>query len=565
MPPKFSRPTIRKTIYSKSVNNQTRTSPCEAACPAGNPIQKIHSLIEEGKRTKALEYLQARNPLAGVTGRICNYPCESVCNRGSYDEAVSIRQLERFAADCADNSPLKIPQKKSPSGKKVAVIGAGPAGLTCAYFSALLGHEVVIFEAAPVLGGIPRLLAPDYKLPKDIVDRHVGRILSMGITARTNVHVGKDIAFATIRENFDACLISVGTVRDRKPDFPGAELALPALSFLKKVNLGQEVTIGDRVVILGGGGVAFDCAFTARRLGASEVSIVCVEGEECMCVGPEDIQQARAEIIRVLSSSLACEIQHDHGELKGVNYFKVADFSFDQRCRLSVERCSEQTHFLPADSVISAIGVQSDFSFLEHTDDLTFTSKGTLSADNGTMSTSINGVFAAGDAASGPSSVAAAIGSGRQVAIAIHRYLCGERENKDVVVDSSGQVVERDQGKLEEPHIVEFTEILNIWHHPKGKRQQAGGALVDNYMRLRSELVKGLGEAKAKIEAGRCLHCGHCTSCGTCVEDCPGMILEMTDCGPAVAYPEECWHCGCCRIACPSSAVSYEFPLHMLV
>jgi len=565
MPPKFSRPGTEKPIFGRAPKYQQRSSPCEAACPAGNPIQQISSLIKEEKINEALACLNARNPLAGITGRICTHPCESVCNRGCFDEALGIRDLERFAVDHANFSAIRMPQKMEPSGKKIAIIGSGPAGMTCAYFSALLGHEVVIFEAEPVLGGIPRVLVPDFKLPKDIVDRQVGQILSMGITARTNMRVGSDIAFETIQEYFDACLISVGTARDRKLDIAGAEHAETALSFLRQVNLGQPVDVGDRVVILGGGGVAFDCAFTARRLGASEVQIICVEGIECMCVDAEEIQQAAAENIKILNAKLAHEIQRDAGNATGVGYFEIAGFSFDECCRLSVEGRSEKIEYLPADKIISAIGVLNDFSFLAPSASFSFTPQGALAVDADTLSTSMKGVFAAGDAILGPSSVAEAIGSGRRSAFSIHNYLCDRAKNWEAVIDDGGRVMERMKDGPSEPHIVEFEEIFNIWHHTKMKRQITAPASVGTPIGLREEMARGLGEAEARIEAGRCLHCGHCTACGTCVEDCPGLILEMGDKGPKVAYPHECWHCGCCRISCPSGAIEYDFPLHMLV
>lgn len=565
MPPKFSLPGTEKIIYGNASKHLTRTSPCEAACPAGNPIQKIHSLIEEDKFNEALAFLNARNPLAGITGRICPHPCESVCNRGCFDEALGIRDLERFVVDHADVSATRTPQKMAPSGKKIAIIGSGPAGMTCAYFSALLGHEVVIFEAEPVLGGIPRVLVPDFKLPKDVVDRQVGQILSMGIAARTNVRVGTDIAFETIQEHFDACLISVGTARDRQLEIAGAEHAETALSFLRQVNLGHLIDVGDRVVILGGGGVAFDCAFTARRLGASQVSIICVEGIECMCVNAEEIQQAAAENIHILNAKIAHEIQHEAGKATGVGYFEIDGFSFDECCRLSVERRSEEIDYLPADTVISAIGVLNDFSFLAQAASFSFNPQGTLTVDADTSATSIEGVFAAGDAVLGPSSVAEAIGSGRRSAFSIHNYLSNRANNWELVIDDGGRVIERMQDGPSERHVVEFEEIFNIWHHTKMKRQTTEPASVDKHMGLRDEMARGLGEAEAGIEAGRCLHCGHCTACGTCVEDCPGLILEMGEDGPEVAYPHECWHCGCCRIACPSGAIEYVFPLHMLV
>ena len=209
MPPRFSLELEKPTVFAGYLKYQSRTSPCEAACPAGNPIQKVHSLIKEQRLEEALEYLKSRNPLSGITGRVCDHPCELECNRMNYDEALSIRALERFAADHADRTKLRRPRRMEDTGKTLAVIGSGPAGMTCAYFSALFGHRVTVFEASASLGGMPRIGIPDYRLPKSIVDREVGQILELGVTARTNTAVGRDIGFDAILDEYDLSLIHI--------------------------------------------------------------------------------------------------------------------------------------------------------------------------------------------------------------------------------------------------------------------------------------------------------------------------------------------------------------------
>ena len=267
MPPLFSREIERPLISTACLKYQTRTSPCESACPAGNPIQKVHGLVKEERYEEALEFLMARNPFPGTTGRICTHPCETDCNRRDWDEAINIRGVERAAADRADRTRVKKPMRMARSGKRIAVIGGGPAGLTFAYFSTLLGHEVTVFESGPTLGGIPRLCVPEYRLPKDILDMEIGLVLETGVKARTNTRVGREISFAEVRASSDAVLIAAGTWRERKLDIPHADKAIKGVEFLRHVNLGIIREIGCKVVILGGGGVAFDCAFTARRLG----------------------------------------------------------------------------------------------------------------------------------------------------------------------------------------------------------------------------------------------------------------------------------------------------------
>lgn len=567
MPPRFSKEIEEKVIFPDWLDYQPRTSPCEANCPAGNPIQKANALIKDNRIEEALEYLRSRNPFPGITGRICAHPCEQNCNRNKYDEGLSIRGLERFAVDHADWTRVLNPKRRESSGKRLAIIGSGPAGMTCAYFSALLGHDVTVFESSPTLGGIPRMGIPEFRLPKDVVDREVGQILEVGVRAQTNTTVGRDLEFDKILRDFDACLIAVGTGKERRLDVPGIESALPAVSFLRQVNLGQRDSIGNRVVIIGGGGVAFDCAFTAKRLGASEVHVVCVEGRDNMCASPEDVLQAQAEGIKIHNARMISRVLNDGGKVAGIEYFKISSFEFDQKGNLSVQPSSSERKTLSADTVISAVGVQPDLKFIEGNDQFRFTLKGTLDVNPKTLATSVDGVFAAGDVVSGPSTVAQAIGSGRRAAIAIDHYLNGSRsaELGRVSISQEGDVLIEVSLAESAPHVVAYEEILNIDYFEKKGRQRANRLSVAASIRSFEEIDKGFGKNEASTEAGRCLHCGHCTSCECCVKDCPGFVLTMTSRGPQVAYFDECWHCGCCRIACPSGAILYEFPLNMLV
>ncbi len=567
MPPVFSRELKEKIIFADGLEYQPRTSPCESHCPAGNPIQKMHQLIQENRLEEALEYLMCRNPLGGITGRICPHPCEESCNRNQHDEGVSIRALERFVSDRAKRAEVHKPIKNEATGKSVAVIGSGPAGMSCAYFSALLGHTVTVFESSPHAGGMPRTAVPDFRLPKDVVDREIGQILETGVRVHTNTTVGQDIELRQILATFDACLIASGTWKERRLDVPGGDLALPGVSFLKGVGLGRRNTPGEEVVIVGGGGVAFDCAFTAKRLGTGCVHIVCVEDRDHMCAPPDEIRQAESEGILIHNSSMLSRIVHQGDEVTGVEFFEISSFKFDQKGDLSVESCPDEKKVLKADTVIAAIGVKPELGFLEKSFHFEVTPKGTLEVDPVTMATSVEGVFAAGDVVSGPSTVAAAVGSGRYAAMALDRYLKGQEtiEPARIRIDEKGLM---DVGKCPgglTPHIVAFEEIWNLSYHEKRPRQKTAVLQVSEAVLSFEEIDQGFGEKEAGIEAGRCFHCGHCISCGTCVEDCPGHILSMTDDGPEVTYPDECWHCGCCRIGCPTGAILYKFPLNMML
>jgi len=367
--------------------------------------------------------------------------------------------------------------------------------------------------------------------------------------------------------NFDACLIAAGTWKERRLDVPGGGLALPGVSFLKGVGLGRRDALGEKVVISGGGGVALDCAFTAKRIGAKSVHIVRIEDRDHMCAPSDEIRQAEAEGIVIHNASMVSRIMYQGQGVTGVEFLKISSFDFDEKGGLSVESDGHKKELLEADAVIAAIGVQPELGFLEKTLPFKVTPKGTLEVDPSTTATSVEGVFAAGDVVSGPSTVAGAVGSGRYAAIAMDRYLRGQKsiEPARIRIDEKGSIDFGECPSGVTPHIVAFEEIWNLSYHEKRPRQKTAGLQASESILSFEEMNRGFGDEEAAIEAGRCFHCGHCISCGACLEDCPGLILTMGDNGPEVAYPDECWHCGCCRIGCPTGAILYEFPLNMML
>jgi heterodisulfide reductase subunit A len=560
MPPKFSYEIDRAFISADSLKNQFRTSPCEAICPAGNPIQKIHGLIEKGNFEEALWYLKAKNPFTGVTGRICPHPCQTECNRSHFDESVAIRALERAAFDHADGSALPRPRRRPATGRTVAVIGGGPAGLSSAYYLSLLGHRVTVLDANPVLGGIPRFGVPDYRLPKALVDREVGWILESGLHVRTNCQVGRDISFQQLHQDYNAIVIAAGTAKERPLNIPGIEQAVKAVEFLRQVNMGFHRNIGEKVVIVGGGGVAFDCAFTARRLGARNVQIICLEACDAMVAPSEDLTQAVQEEIIITNSCSISRVVEKDGHVAGVEYFSVSECFFDETGQAHVKAGSDQKLFVPADIVIVAAGLQTDLKFLEPLCPET-SPKGTLKV-NEDQATSLSGVFAAGDVVTGPSIVAQAVGSGRRAAFGVHAFLTNERHQ--IYAFGSDGFIETADGLAgsSPPHIVKFDELFGIYHYQK----KAALPLKPLPQISFEERLPGVGTAEAHEESQRCFHCGHCKECGMCVEDCPGFVLERAlDDKPRVGHADECWHCANCRTSCPCGAVGFEFPLFMMV
>jgi thioredoxin reductase/NAD-dependent dihydropyrimidine dehydrogenase PreA subunit len=439
--------------------------------------------------------------------------------------------------------------------------------MTCAYFSALFGHEVTVFEASPFLGGMPRIGIPDFRLPKHVVDREMGQILDLGIDARTNTAVGRDVSLDSILSEYDACLIASGAWKEKTLNLHGADMAQSGLAFLRDVNLGRREKPGKRVVIIGGGGVAFDCAFTARRLGAEEIHVICVEGPSAMCASQDDIRQAKEEGVVIHHSSMVSGIIGRQSRVSGVEFSEISGFHFDECGNLTVQPGSSPKKTLEADTVICAVGVEPDFSGIDPHTRLRTTPRKTIEVHPVTMATSLDKVFAAGDVVTGPASVAQAVGGGRLAAVAINNRLMGLRPDQGVciVVNEQGKVALREYSGSADQHVVQYEEMMNLESFEKKNRRETVRLPLSKSTTCLEEIDKGLGREDVLAEAERCFHCGHCRLCGNCVEDCPGYVLAMTDNGPKVVYPEECWHCGNCRISCPSGAVSYEFPISMLV
>lgn len=558
MPPVYSKKFQRPLIHKGGGSRQPRTSPCEAECLVGNHIQQVHGLVAQGNATEALRWLHSRNPFPGLTGRVCPHPCENACNREEYDERVGVRSLERYAAD--NGEPCKFHPLKT-NGMRVAVIGAGPAGLTSARFCALLGYMVDIYEKSPIMGGIPRQAIPEFRLPRDIVDRETARAIEGNVNVHTNMAIGEDVKIPDLLHNYDAVILTCGLGRDRILDIPGKEYLKLAVDWLKNTTMARKTLANKDIVILGGGGVAFDCAFTAKRLKAASVKMVFLESIDKLRVPEEEARQALQEQIELYPSYLAEKVEkRDKGFLVMANPIK--DFYFDNGGNLHTEMADKKPLELRADLVICASGLlpeESVFSGL----DIERTPKGHVRTDE-SGATSVPRLFAAGEIASGPSLVGTAIRNGRETAIALHKLLNNIPRDISISLDEENNIVLTEEDEGVAPHTVHASEIMNIEYHPHMARRQHSKKMALPGI-VFHELEEGLSREAALEEGSRCMHCGHCMECGSCVEACPGHILEMEEDGPKVAYPSQCWHCGCCRIACPTSSISYKFPLTMMV
>lgn len=566
MPPRHSREITTPIVLGEKLKEQFRTSPCEHACPVGNSIQKMHALIEKGQFTEALRYLRAKNPFPGITGRVCPHFCMDVCNRKEKDAPLNIRALERAAETFADRgSPLF--KNLPPTGRKVAVIGGGPAGLAAAYYLALLGHEVVIYEAEPLLGGVPRYGVPNFRLPRDVVDREVGLVLQAGVRARVNTRVGVDITMEEIESRHDAIVVATGVPAENTLPVPNADKAVRAVKFLREAALGINTgKIGKNVVVMGGGGVAFDCAFTARRLGAENIHVLCLEKEGAMLAPPEDLELAAKEGIHIHNSCTMSAIDCEGPNVCSVSYCDVQESYFDETGKLHLVKKENSNHILACDTVIFAVGMKTDLSFLgSMAGDIATTPRNWIRVDE-SQRTSKPKVFAAGDVSAGPSSIARAIGEGRKAAFSVHETLTGST-SRVYALTAENEIRPRDElGCDEAPYVVQYADIYGIDQYETVPSEQEA---INACAKAFAELNLGFDREQAQKEAARCLHCGHCKACGSCVDDCPGYVLELKPWQeaerPEVCHGEECWHCANCRTSCPCGAIAFSFPLFMQV
>ena len=406
--------------------------PCRYTCPAEIDIPRYIRLIREKKYSEATAVIREKVPFPKVLGYVCNHPCETACRRSEVNEAISIKELKRFAAE-RDHARLwaKNSRKAEPTGKRVAIVGSGPAGLTAAYYLLKLGHAVTVFETLPFPGGMMRIGIPEYRVPRDVLDEEIREIESMGVEIRTRSRV--DSLDSLFEDGYHATLVAVGTHEGQKLPIPGADQdgVLVSMDLLRDVNLGKKVKVGKRVLVLGGGNVAFDCARVARRLGAEEVHLACLESRDKMVATPDEISQGEEEGVVIHPSRTFTRIFRENGQTVGVECLNVDSFEFDEEGKAQINVIEGSEHLLSADTVIFAIGqrpqIPARFELA--------TGRGNrIEVDSDTFQTSREGVYAVGDAVKGTTSVIEAIASGRNGAVVVDRYLGGSGDIDEALV-----------------------------------------------------------------------------------------------------------------------------------
>lgn len=472
---------------------KVQPSQCSKYCPAGTDIPAYLARIRAGEVDEAARILLEVNPLAAVTGRICPHFCERACNLKDYNGAVSVKNIERFVGDHILKHPDRFIQKPAKERKqRIAVIGTGPAGLSAAYFLRSAGYRVTVFETMPVAGGTMALAIPNYRLPAGVLKKAIAFIGSHGITIKTDTAIGKDITIPRLmKQGYSAVFIAIGAQEGRRLRIPGNDLkgVMTALDFLRKVKQGRKNDLGQRVLVVGGGSVAFDCGRTARRLGVKEVHMACLESLDTMPADADEIGEGAAEGIKIHPSRVVTQINGVKGRVGSVECLAVSDLSFqDGIPRFNMVPGSEST--LRADTVVFAVGQVPDLSVAEGVKGLKISRMGTIEVDPETLSTGVRGIFAGGDAWVAAGSVIQAIGCGKKAAASIHRFLGGRSEifrsrvRHDALLNFNGM-------GSQTPRVV--PPELSVQERLQG---------------IKKEVVQGLPQELIVQEANRCRNCG---------------------------------------------------------
>ncbi len=491
----------------------TGTAPCKAECPAHIAIQGYIKLAAQGKYTEALELIKKENPFPAVCGRICNRRCEFACTRNDIDEPLAIDDIKKFIADQDLNTDRRfVPEKSHDYGKKIAVVGAGPAGLSCAYFLAIDGYKVTVFEKQNQLGGMLMFGIPAFRLEKDVVKAEIDILAELGVEFKTGVEVGKDISLDDLRgQGYEAFYIAIGAQGGRSLGIEGedAEGVFSGIDFVRRVNLGEDIKLSGKAVVIGGGNVAVDVARTAARLEASDVSMYCLESAEEMPASADEVEEAEEEGIIVNNGWGPSCILVENGRVKGVRFRKCVSV-FDENHRFAPVYDDDQTIDVEADYVLTSIGQSIEWGSLVEETKVELNRNGTVQADGFTYQTAEPDIFVGGDAYTGPKFAIDAIAAGKQGAISIHRY----------VQPGQSLVIGRDRREYKSLD----KETLELDSYDKMPRQQASHRKVEK--KFDDERGTFTEEQMLK-ETERCLGCGAvvvdeflCVGCGQCTTKC---------------------------------------------
>ncbi len=485
------------------------TAPCKATCPAHVSIQGFIALMNQGKHAEALKLFKQEHPFPGSCGRVCHHPCELECTRGDVDEPVAIQYLHRYLAQLdLDGDEIFIPEVAEKRDEKVAIVGSGPAGLTTAYYMAQKGYGVTIFEKLPVKGGMMTVGIPEYRLPKAELAKEIEVIENLGVEIQTSVEFGKDVTLQSLKEDgYSALFMATGLHGSRGLGVKGEDLdgVIKGVDLLRDAALGKAEKLSGRVMVIGGGNVAVDVALTARRLGADDVTMVCLEKRDEMPAWDYEIEEALEEKVKIVNSLGPLRFIGIDGKVDEIE-FQECTSVFDENGRFNPQYDDCKLTSYETDIIIVAIGQMGELEFADK-EGIALTPPGGLEADPVTLQTPIDWVFAGGDAFYGPKSVVDAIASGKTAAESMHRFINGEDLN---------------EGR-EKSWDFEKPDILNV---PRIERAKPSKISVDEREGNFKEVTLDLAREAIEREAARCLSCGICSECYQCVDVCLAEAID---------------------------------------
>ena len=510
----------RKAIYkpfaqavpNKFVIDKQGVPPCRDACPIHLNAQGYVQLISEGRFTEALALIRETLPFPGTIGRICIHPCETECKRKEVDQPISICYLKRAAADLGEEDgeiEITVDEEK---GKKIAVIGAGPAGLLAAYDLRRKGYAVTVFDAFPKAGGTLLSGIPEYRLPRAILEKETDTVSKLGVEFRFDTTVGKDISFDQLKKDYDALFIAIGTHISTRLNIDGEELkgVVHGIDFLRAINLGKDVTVGKKVAVVGGGNAAIDAARTLKRAGAEEVNIIYRRSRKEMPANETEIEEAENEGIKLHLLSNPVRLIGESGKVTHMECIRMKLGEPDASGRRRPIPVEGSQFTMEIDMVIPAIGQSPNTRLLGEKTGLKVARNGTMDVDPLTLETGIAGVFAGGDAVTGPASAVEALAAGRKAAISIHRYLSGEELRKD-----------REDEWIKPKELAVTTK--GVEEKPRVKMPTLDVAGREGNF---TEVDKGFSQEEAISEAKRCLSCAGCCECMSCVTACEAKAID---------------------------------------
>jgi NADPH-dependent glutamate synthase beta subunit-like oxidoreductase/Pyruvate/2-oxoacid:ferredoxin oxidoreductase delta subunit len=539
---------------------EDKTPPCSAACPVGNDIVAFIQKITEGDFEGACKLIKEENPFPGICGRVCFHPCELKCNRGAYDEPIAIHALERFVSDFASTRNRKIEKVPGARKEKIAIIGSGPAGMSCAYHLAKLHYEVTVFESSPSPGGMLRMGIPSYRLPKSVLDRELSEIQALGVEIRTGIPFGENLELDNLKD-YQATFIATGAHRGRGLNIPGekGKSVFGGLDLLRNINLGKKIKLSDKIAIIGGGNTAIDVARSVIRMG-KKATILYRRSKEEMPAFEEEMVEAVEEGVKIRYLVNPIRIQQKD-DMKRLECLRMELGEKDESGRRRPVPIRNSNFFIEADTVIIAAGEEIEVSFLpkgiEKRDGIILTQRD--------GSTGIKGLFAGGDLTSNQRTVAHAIGSGKRAALAIDCYLQGKDSEEAIrqILIGEGPSLSifrhlHPEERPMNPHVVAFEE-LNTDYFETSKRRKEQRGLAKKRNKGFGEVTSTFAGSVALEEAERCFSCGTCNGCENCYVFCPDASIMKTEeiLSHQVDY-DFCKGCGICFCECPRGAISLK-------